>query len=71
MNSKKLNGLFVINKIAYISSNKILQIVRNIIKIKKIGYVGTLDPLSIGFLPIIINDSTRFSDDILKKKRCI
>ena len=42
-----------------ISSNKVLQKVRKIFNHCKAGYVGTLDPLASGFLPIALGKSTK------------
>ena len=42
-----------------ISSNSALQKVRKVFKNCKAGYVGTLDPLASGFLPIALGDATK------------
>ena len=42
-----------------ISSNAVLQKVRKIFGYCKAGYVGTLDPLASGFLPIALGDATK------------
>ena len=51
------------------TSNKVLKIVQNLLKIKKIGFAGTLDPLGSGLLPIAINQATRTMPYIIPGKK--
>ena len=57
--NKKSNGWLFLDKPVGLSSNKILQTVRKIFENQKAGYVGTLDPLASGFLPIALGKATR------------
>ena len=50
----KFNGWIFLDKPIGISSNSALQKVRKIFNFCKAGYVGTLDPLASGFLPIAL-----------------
>ena len=52
MKKNKFNGWIFLDKPIGISSNSALQKVRKIFNFCKAGYVGTLDPLASGFLPI-------------------
>ena len=52
-------GGFFLDKPIGISSNNALQKVKNLFGNCKAGYVGTLDPLASGFLPIAIGKSTK------------
>ena len=54
-----INGWIFLDKPIGVSSNKVLQKVRNIFHNCKAGYVGTLDPLASGFLPIALGKSTK------------
>ena len=56
---EKYNGWLFLDKPLGISSNKVLQCVRKIFKNQKAGYVGTLDPLATGVLPIAIGNATK------------
>lgn len=58
-NKNKFNGWIFIDKPIGISSNKVLQKVRKIFLNCKAGYVGTLDPLASGFLPIALGKATK------------
>ena len=59
-----LNGFINANKPSGISSNKLLNLIKHDIGGSKIGFVGTLDPLASGVLPICIGFATRLSDMI-------
>ena len=54
-----INGWIFLDKPIGISSNRALQKVRKIFHYCKAGYVGTLDPLASGFLPIALGKSTK------------
>lgn len=55
-------GFININKPSGISSNNALKHIKPHIRGSKIGFVGTLDPLASGVLPICIGFATRLSD---------
>ena len=59
MKKNSINGWIFLDKPIGVSSNKVLQKVRNIFHNCKAGYVGTLDPLASGFLPIALGKSTK------------
>ncbi len=59
-----LNGFINANKPSGISSNKLLNLIKHDIGGSKIGFVGTLDPLASGVLPVCIGFATRLSDMI-------
>ena len=59
MKENEINGWIFLDKPIGISSNRVLQKVRKIFNNCKAGYVGTLDPLASGFLPIAIGKSTK------------
>ena len=59
MKKNDINGWLFLDKPIGISSNKVLQKVRKIFNHCKAGYVGTLDPLASGFLPIALGKSTK------------
>ena len=59
MKKNKINGWIFLDKPIGISSNSVLQKVRKIFNYCKAGYVGTLDPLASGFLPIALGDATK------------
>jgi tRNA pseudouridine55 synthase len=52
-------GIVVIDKPAGLSSNKVLQQLRKTVNFQKMGYLGTLDPLATGVLPVCIGWATK------------
>lgn len=58
---RNIHGFFLLDKPKGISSNNALQEVKRIFNAKKAGYVGTLDPLATGILPICFGECTKFS----------
>ncbi|QCI16617.1 tRNA pseudouridine(55) synthase TruB [Buchnera aphidicola (Aphis craccivora)] len=58
---RDINGFLLIDKPIGISSNNTLQQVKSIFHAKKAGYIGTLDPLASGMLPVCFGESTKFS----------
>lgn len=59
---RNVNGLLLLDKPKGLSSNSILQKVKLIFNAKKAGYIGTLDPLATGILPICFGETTKFSN---------
>ena len=55
-------GFLNLNKPSGISSNKVLNILKPHVNGSKIGFIGTLDPLASGVLPICIGFATRISE---------
>ena len=54
-----LNGWLYLDKPIGFTSNRILNIIKRNLRKVKMGYVGTLDPLASGFLPIALGKATR------------
>ncbi|MAI76348.1 MAG: tRNA pseudouridine(55) synthase TruB [Pelagibacteraceae bacterium TMED65] len=59
MINKNISGWILIDKPIGVTSNYVLQKIKKIFKNKKAGYVGTLDPLASGFLPVAIGKATK------------
>lgn len=68
-NKKNINGMLLLDKPAGYSSNYILQKVKTLLQAKKAGYVGTLDPLASGMLPILFGITTKFSKYLLNTNK--
>ncbi|MEI4269769.1 MAG: tRNA pseudouridine(55) synthase TruB [Candidatus Dasytiphilus stammeri] len=64
-----VNGFILLDKPRGISSNKALQQVKYLLKSSKAGYIGTLDPLATGMLPICLGQATKFSQYLLNSDR--
>jgi tRNA pseudouridine55 synthase len=52
-------GILVVDKPAGMTSNRVLQILRKIADLQKMGHLGTLDPIATGVLPVCIGWATK------------
>ena len=64
-----IHGLIVFNKGKNISSHSVVENVRKLLQIKKVGHFGTLDPLAEGILLVGVGNATKFFDFYIKKKK--
>ena len=62
-NSKMIgvNGVLIIDKPAGITSHDVVARVRNILRVKRVGHTGTLDPFATGVLVILVGRATRLA----------
>lgn len=56
------NGLLLIDKPMDFTSFDVCAVMRGMLKTKKIGHSGTLDPMATGVLPILVGSATRALD---------
>lgn len=71
--SQITNGIINLNKPAEWTSHDCVAVLRGLLKIKRIGHTGTLDPMATGVLPICIGTSTRIMEYLdldFKTYRC-
>jgi tRNA pseudouridine55 synthase len=69
-----LDGFFVIDKQAGVTSHDIVAMVRRAIGQKKVGHTGTLDPFATGVLPVAVGEGTKsiqFLDESVKEYRAV
>lgn len=57
-----LNGIVCVNKPQDFTSFDVVGKLRGILKIKRIGHTGTLDPMATGVLPVMIGTATKVCD---------
>lgn len=62
-------GFINVYKPSLMTSNAVLAKIKRQYGIKKIGHMGTLDPLAEGVLPIAIGNATRMFDYFLNKQK--
>ena len=56
-----IDGFLVINKPAGLTSHDVVQRVRKWAKQRRVGHLGTLDPMATGVLPIALGEATKLS----------
>lgn len=63
---RPVNGILLLDKPAGITSNAALQTVKRLLKARKAGHTGSLDPLATGMLPICLGEATKISGFLLE-----
>ncbi len=56
-----LSGTLIIDKAEGWTSHDVVAKVRRLLKVKKVGHTGTLDPMGTGVLPICVGDATKIA----------
>jgi len=64
-----MNGFISVYKPKGYSSNKVVQAVKRKNNFKKVGHLGTLDPMAQGLLVLAINRATKFSSYFLNSNK--
>jgi len=64
-NERELKGVVVVDKPRQITSAKVVADVKRLLRAKKVGHAGTLDPFAEGVLVCCINDATRLARFLL------
>lgn len=64
-----LNGVIIVNKEKDFTSHDVVAKLRGIVKQKKIGHTGTLDPQAEGVLPVCLGNATKLCDILTDKKK--
>ena len=64
-----INGFRLVNKDPGITSSRVVQIVKKKFQLKKVGHLGTLDPMATGLLIIAINRATKFASLLFQSEK--
>ena len=64
-----MDGFLLLFKEKGISSNQLVQKVKKLLSLKKVGHLGTLDPMAEGLLILALNRATRFSSFFLNSDK--
>ena len=64
-----MDGFILINKEIGETSNNVVQKVKKVLKAKKVGHLGTLDPIAEGLLILAVNKATKFSSYFLESDK--
>ncbi|WP_368491226.1 tRNA pseudouridine(55) synthase TruB [Clostridium sp. BJN0013] len=64
-----MDGILNINKPEGMTSFDVVRKVKFMLKDKKVGHTGTLDPIASGVLPVCIGRATKFADYIVESKK--
>lgn len=58
----ELNGIILVNKPKDFTSFDVIAKLRGMLRIKRLGHSGTLDPMATGVLPVLVGKATKASD---------
>jgi tRNA pseudouridine55 synthase len=64
-----MDGFFLLNKEKGITSNQLVQKIKKSLRFKKVGHMGTLDPMATGLMVIAVNRATKFSSYFLESDK--
>ena len=64
-----MHGIINIYKPCGMSSHFVLTLLKKNIGLKKLGHLGTLDPMACGVLPVLVNKGTKLFDFYLNKTK--
>ena len=64
-----MNGILIIDKPAGITSHDVVSRVRRILKTKRVGHTGTLDPFATGVMVILVGQATRLAQFLDKDEK--
>ena len=54
-----MNGVLLIDKPQGMTSHDVVRLVRRLLRTRRVGHTGTLDPLATGVLPVAVGEATR------------
>jgi tRNA pseudouridine55 synthase len=64
-----MDGLLIIDKPAGITSHDVVSRVRRILKTKRVGHTGTLDPFATGVMVVLVGKATRLAQFLDKDEK--
>jgi tRNA pseudouridine55 synthase len=64
-----ISGMLLLDKPSGITSFKAVQKIKKVLKVKKAGHCGTLDPAATGLLIVLIGKATKIQDKFMKKDK--
>lgn len=66
---RDIDGVLLLDKPSGLTSNAALQKARWLLRARKAGHTGTLDPLASGLLPLCFGEATRFAQRLLDARK--
>lgn len=64
-----MQGIIIINKPQGFTSQDVVSKVKKILNVKKAGHTGTLDPMAIGVLPVLLGNYTKLSKYLIEHNK--
>jgi tRNA pseudouridine55 synthase len=64
-----MNGVLIIDKPSGMTSHDVVRRLRRLLKIRRIGHAGTLDPMATGILQVAIGEGTRLVEFLMEGEK--
>jgi tRNA pseudouridine55 synthase len=64
-----MQGFLLVDKPAGVTSHDVVQRVRRLSGVRRVGHAGTLDPMATGLLPVAIGDATRLMEFLADREK--
>ncbi|MGQ9687881.1 MAG: tRNA pseudouridine(55) synthase TruB [Desulfobaccales bacterium] len=64
-----ISGLLLMDKPAGLTSFEVVRRVRRVLRVKKAGHLGTLDPFATGLLPLALGEATKLVQFLLEESK--
>lgn len=61
VSERTLDGVLVVDKPEGVTSHDVVNRIRRLAKTRKVGHLGTLDPIATGVLPLVLGRATRLA----------
>ena len=66
----EFDGVLLIDKPTEHTSHDVVARVRGILKMKRVGHAGTLDPMATGLLVVLLGKATKLSQFLMSVDKC-
>jgi len=63
------DGIIIVDKESGPSSFRVVERIKNLIKARKAGHAGTLDPFATGVLAVLLNQGTKLSPFLMSQDK--
>ncbi|MXP56449.1 tRNA pseudouridine(55) synthase TruB [Pantoea sp. Mhis] len=64
-----LHGVLLLDKHKGVSSNHVVQKIKHLFNVNKVGHAGTLDPLATGMLPVCLGEATKLTQYLINSDK--
>lgn len=61
-----ISGLLLVDKPGGLTSFEVVRRVRRMLKVRKVGHLGTLDPFATGLLPLALGEATKLASFLME-----
>lgn len=68
-NSPELDGILIVDKPTGMTSHDVVNQLRRLLHMKRIGHAGTLDPMATGVLVILLGKATKLSQYLMSRDK--